>query len=171
MTPSLFTQVSSHSTPPSPVGRRLMRVGVGAVRTPPGVGGGRTTPSTRGDSHLAGLVSARCAFRGGAAHPSSLAKPSGIASPSTRRGSTRERILSSTPPRCFKEPAEYSRIQKITEEIILKLCKSISREHNIKNLCLAGGVALNCVANGKILKEEMRKLQMNYPKLKKNIVL
>ncbi len=46
-------------------------------------------------------------------------------------------------------------IQKITEEIILKLCKSISREHNIKNLCLAGGVALNCVANGKILKEEI----------------
>ena len=46
-------------------------------------------------------------------------------------------------------------IQKITEEIMLKLAKSIRDEYNIKNLCLAGGVALNCVANGKILKEKI----------------
>ena len=45
-------------------------------------------------------------------------------------------------------------IQAVTEEIVLKLTKSISEEYNIKNLCLAGGVALNCVANGKILKEK-----------------
>jgi carbamoyltransferase len=46
-------------------------------------------------------------------------------------------------------------IQNITEEIIIKLTKSIRTEYNIKNLCLAGGVALNCVANGKILKEKI----------------
>ena len=46
-------------------------------------------------------------------------------------------------------------IQKITEEIMLNLSKSLQEEFNIKNLCLAGGVALNCVANGKILKEKI----------------
>ena len=46
-------------------------------------------------------------------------------------------------------------IQKVTEEIMIKLAKSIQREYKIKNLCLAGGVALNCVANGKILKEKI----------------
>ena len=46
-------------------------------------------------------------------------------------------------------------IQAVTEEIVLRLTKSISKEYNIKNLCLAGGVALNCVANGKILKENV----------------
>ena len=46
-------------------------------------------------------------------------------------------------------------IQKVTEEIMLKLTKSIRDEYGIKNLCLAGGVALNCVANGKILKEKI----------------
>jgi len=46
-------------------------------------------------------------------------------------------------------------IQKVTEEIILKLSKAARKEYNIKNLCLAGGVALNCVANGKILKEKI----------------
>ncbi len=44
-------------------------------------------------------------------------------------------------------------IQAVTEEIVLKLSKNISEKYKIKNLCLAGGVALNCVANGKILKE------------------
>ncbi|MFL2878009.1 MAG: carbamoyltransferase [Candidatus Pelagibacter sp.] len=42
-------------------------------------------------------------------------------------------------------------IQKVTENIILKLTKSLKEEYQINNLCLAGGVALNCVANGKIL--------------------
>jgi carbamoyltransferase len=46
-------------------------------------------------------------------------------------------------------------IQKVTEEIMIKLTKSIHKEYGIKNLCLAGGVALNCVANGKILKEKI----------------
>ena len=46
-------------------------------------------------------------------------------------------------------------IQKITEEIMIKLSKSIRKDYGIKNLCLAGGVALNCVANGKILKEKI----------------
>ena len=46
-------------------------------------------------------------------------------------------------------------IQKVTEEIIIKLAKAIRQEYNIKNLCLAGGVALNCVANGKILNEKI----------------
>ena len=46
-------------------------------------------------------------------------------------------------------------IQKVTEEIMIKLAKSIRKEYDIKNLCLAGGVALNCVANGKILKEKI----------------
>jgi len=46
-------------------------------------------------------------------------------------------------------------IQKVTEEIMIKLAKSIRQEYGIKNLCLAGGVALNCVANGKILKEKI----------------
>lgn len=47
-----------------------------------------------------------------------------------------------------------SSLQAVTEMIILKITKSISEEYNIKNLCLAGGVALNCVANGKILKQK-----------------
>ena len=46
-------------------------------------------------------------------------------------------------------------IQKVTEEIMIKLAKAIRKEYDIKNLCLAGGVALNCVANGKILKEKI----------------
>ena len=44
-------------------------------------------------------------------------------------------------------------IQKVTEEIILLLARSINKETGQKKLCLAGGVALNCVANGKLLKE------------------
>ncbi|MDC0365884.1 carbamoyltransferase [Pelagibacteraceae bacterium] len=45
-------------------------------------------------------------------------------------------------------------IQAVTEEIVLKLTSSTAEEYKIKNLCLAGGVALNCVANGKILKNK-----------------
>ena len=48
-----------------------------------------------------------------------------------------------------------SSIQKVTEEIMIKLSKAIREEYGIKNLCMAGGVALNCVANGKILQEEI----------------
>jgi carbamoyltransferase len=46
-------------------------------------------------------------------------------------------------------------IQKVTEGIMIRLTKSLKEEFNISNLCLAGGVALNCVANGKILKEKI----------------
>ena len=46
-------------------------------------------------------------------------------------------------------------IQKVTEEIMIKLSRAIQKEYKSKNLCLAGGVALNCVANGKILKEKI----------------
>ena len=45
-------------------------------------------------------------------------------------------------------------IQTVTEEIVLKITKNISQEYKVKNLCLAGGVALNCVANGKIHNEK-----------------
>ena len=48
-----------------------------------------------------------------------------------------------------------SSIQSVTEEIILRLAKSIAKEYGSKNLCMSGGVALNCVANGKILKEKI----------------
>jgi carbamoyltransferase len=44
-------------------------------------------------------------------------------------------------------------IQEVTEEIVLKLARSLRREYGETDLCLAGGVALNCVANGKLLKE------------------
>jgi carbamoyltransferase len=46
-------------------------------------------------------------------------------------------------------------IQKVTEDIMIKLARSLKDEYKIDNLCLAGGVALNCVANGKILKEKI----------------
>lgn len=44
-------------------------------------------------------------------------------------------------------------IQLVTEEIILRLCRTVHNELGMDHLCLAGGVALNCVANGRILKE------------------
>jgi carbamoyltransferase len=46
-------------------------------------------------------------------------------------------------------------IQAVTEEIVLRLTKDVAREYNLKNLCMAGGVALNCVANGKVLKQKI----------------
>jgi carbamoyltransferase len=44
-------------------------------------------------------------------------------------------------------------IQLVLEEVVLALTRDLARETGIKNLCLAGGVALNCVANGKILRD------------------
>jgi carbamoyltransferase len=44
-------------------------------------------------------------------------------------------------------------IQAVLEDIVLKLTRSLAAETGMKNLCLAGGVALNCVANGKILRD------------------
>ena len=46
-------------------------------------------------------------------------------------------------------------IQEVTEDIMIKLARSLKNEFKISNLCLAGGVALNCVANGKILKSKI----------------
>jgi carbamoyltransferase len=44
-------------------------------------------------------------------------------------------------------------IQAVTDEILLRLTRALAREYRLPNLCLAGGVALNCVANGKILRD------------------
>ena len=46
-------------------------------------------------------------------------------------------------------------VQAVTEEVVIKLARSIRKSTGQKNLCLAGGVALNCVANGKLLKEKI----------------
>ncbi len=48
-------------------------------------------------------------------------------------------------------------IQAATEEIVLKITRFLFKEFKLPNLCMAGGVALNCVANGKILKEGLFK--------------
>ena len=71
----------------------------------------------------------------------------------------------------FGEPARHSEnelltrfhmdiaasVQKVTEEIVLRLARSLAKEYGLPNLCMAGGVALNCVANGKILRENVFK--------------
>src|SRR5207247_2891164 len=44
-------------------------------------------------------------------------------------------------------------IQEITEEVMLKMSSFVHRETGMKRLCMAGGVALNCVGNGRILRE------------------
>jgi carbamoyltransferase len=44
-------------------------------------------------------------------------------------------------------------LQAVTEEVVLRLTRSLAQEYGIPNLCLAGGVALNCVANGKVLRD------------------
>ena len=46
-------------------------------------------------------------------------------------------------------------IQKVTEEVVLKLAKGIAKETGERNLCLAGGVALNCVVNGILTRERI----------------
>jgi carbamoyltransferase len=46
-----------------------------------------------------------------------------------------------------------SSIQAVTDEVVLRLTRSLQQETGIRNLCLAGGVALNCVANGKVLRD------------------
>ena len=46
-------------------------------------------------------------------------------------------------------------IQSVTEEVVLRLARSIAKDTESKNLCMAGGVALNCVANVKIYKEKI----------------
>ncbi|MCA0871494.1 carbamoyltransferase [Seohaeicola saemankumensis] len=44
-------------------------------------------------------------------------------------------------------------VQAVTEEVVLRMTRSLAAEYGIPNLCLAGGVALNCVANGKVLRD------------------
>jgi carbamoyltransferase len=44
-------------------------------------------------------------------------------------------------------------VQKVTEEVVLRMTRSLAAETGARNLCLAGGVALNCVANGRVLRD------------------
>jgi carbamoyltransferase len=44
-------------------------------------------------------------------------------------------------------------VQAVIEEVVLRLCRALRKEHGLSKLCLAGGVALNCVANGKVWRE------------------
>ena len=46
-------------------------------------------------------------------------------------------------------------VQAVTEEVVIKLARGIRKSTGLRNLCLAGGVALNCVANGKLLREKV----------------
>ena len=46
-------------------------------------------------------------------------------------------------------------VQAVTEEIVIRLARSVKKETGARNICLAGGVALNCVANGKLLRENL----------------
>lgn len=63
------------------------------------------------------------------------------------------------PPRKTEEPLTQKHmdlaasVQAAVEEVVLKLTRSLADEYKIENLCLAGGVALNCVANGKVLRD------------------
>ena len=65
------------------------------------------------------------------------------------------------PPRAPESPLSQKQmdlarsVQAVTEDVMLKMARHVRRETGMKNLCLAGGVALNCVANGKILKEKI----------------
>jgi carbamoyltransferase len=62
------------------------------------------------------------------------------------------------PPRGAETPLDQrhmdlaASVQAVTEEIMLRMTRDLAKTYNIQNLCLAGGVALNCVANGKILR-------------------
>jgi carbamoyltransferase len=65
------------------------------------------------------------------------------------------------PPRAAESPLTQremdlaASVQVITEEVVIKLARGVARETGQRNLCLAGGVALNCVANGKLLREKI----------------
>ncbi len=67
--------------------------------------------------------------------------------------------LFGAPPRSPEGPLEQrhmdlaASVQKVTEEVMLRMTRDLARSTGIENLCLAGGVALNCVANGKILRD------------------
>lgn len=63
------------------------------------------------------------------------------------------------PPRTPNQPLTQrhmdlaASVQAVTEEVVLRLTRALRKETGIRNLCLAGGVALNCVANGKVLRD------------------
>jgi carbamoyltransferase len=54
-----------------------------------------------------------------------------------------------------KEMDLAASVQKVTEDIVIQIARSIAKETGERNLCLAGGVALNCVANGALLREKI----------------
>ena len=62
------------------------------------------------------------------------------------------------PPRLAESPITQrdmdlaASVQVVTEEIVQRMCRHLHKETGLRNLCLAGGVALNCVANGRVLK-------------------
>jgi carbamoyltransferase len=76
-----------------------------------------------------------------------------------RMTSHRFDALFGSPPRQPDEPLTQrhmdlaASIQQVTEEVVLRLTRALAAETGMANLCLAGGVALNCVANGKVLRE------------------
>lgn len=73
--------------------------------------------------------------------------------------SSRFHDLFGAPPRKQNEPLEQrhmdlaASVQTVTEQVVLHLTRAIRLETGMENLCLAGGVALNCVANGKVLRD------------------
>ena len=76
-----------------------------------------------------------------------------------RMTSARFQNLFGGPPRKPNEPLTQrhmdiaASIQAVTEEIVLRLTRAVADETGLPNLCLAGGVALNCVANGRVLRD------------------
>jgi carbamoyltransferase len=76
-----------------------------------------------------------------------------------RMTSARFQNLFGGPPRQPDEPLTQrhmdiaASIQAVTEEIVLRLTRAVADETGLPNLCLAGGVALNCVANGRVLRD------------------
>ena len=70
------------------------------------------------------------------------------------------KLFKSKPRRSESELTQFhmdlaASIQKVTEEIVLKIAYSLRKETGIENLCLSGGVALNCVANGKLIEKNI----------------
>ncbi|GAB6041413.1 carbamoyltransferase family protein [Endothiovibrio diazotrophicus] len=70
-----------------------------------------------------------------------------------------DQLFGGCPPRRADEPLTpfhmdmAASVQAVTEEAVLRLTRGLAEEYAIPNLCLAGGVALNCVANGKVLRD------------------
>ena len=69
-------------------------------------------------------------------------------------------LFKSTPRKSESEIKQFhmdlaASIQKVTEEVVIKIAKNLRKDTGIKNICLSGGVALNCVANGKLLEAKV----------------